>query len=77
MTKLLDDFVRDVRDSGLLPEPDLRAWLGALPLPGRDPLQNNARLFRGNRFDATCFRVVSSGFPRTGRGTWSSMLPYT
>lgn len=34
-------------------------------LPGRDPLQNNARLFRGRRFDATCFRVVSSSFLRT------------
>ena len=36
-----------------------------LALPGRDPLRNNARLFRGRRFDATCFRVVSSSFPRT------------
>lgn len=36
------------------------------PLPGRDPLRNNARLFWGCRVDATCFRVVSSGFPRTG-----------
>ncbi len=37
-------------------------------LPGRAPLRNNARFFRGRRFDATCFRVVSSSFPVPGRG---------
>ena len=31
MTKPLNDFVRDVSDSGLLPDFDLRKWLNAIP----------------------------------------------
>ena len=53
---------------GVLPKPFFPQSTGRdyeLSLPGRDPLRNNARLFRGRRFDATCFRVVSSSFPRT------------
>ncbi len=35
MPRSLDEIVRDVSDSGLLAEPDLRAWLDTLPADNR------------------------------------------
>lgn len=44
MTKPLDDFMREISNSGLLPDFDVRAWLNAIPAETRPP--NRAQLAR-------------------------------